>query len=207
MSWVAVGITGASLLMSYQAGQEGKAAANKEAKLQRQAGAQRQAAANFEANVLETNATQRIAVAQRDMLDAQRMTRLVQSRAQAVGAASGGGATSPTVLTLMGTMAKDGAVNASRAMYSGEEAARTMRLQAFENRVSGQFAQIGGSLQSEATQGRGRATELQSYASITGTAGGLYGKYGKPGQTTNNTQVSDFGGYTGLDSAGGASYG
>lgn len=206
MSWVAVGVTAASVLMSYQAGQEGKAAANKEAQLQQQSGQMRKAAANLEANVLETQATQRIAVAQRDMLDSQRMTRLIQSRAQAVGAASGGGATSPTALTLMGTIAKEGAYNASRAMYSGEEAARAMRLQAFEKRAEGEFAEVGGNLQSEATQGQGRAAEYRSYASITSSVGGLYGKYGKPGQKTD-TQVSDFGGFTGRDSAGGPSYG
>lgn len=181
MSWVAVGVTAASVVMSYQGGQEGKAAANKEAALQLQAGQQRKAAAEFEANVLESNATQRIAIAQRDMFDAQRTTRLVQSRAQAVAAASGGGATSPTALTVMGAMAKEGAYNASRALYSGEEAARGMRLQAFEKRAEGEFAEIGGDLQSQAAQGRGRAAEYQSYASIASSVGGMYGKYGGRG--------------------------
>lgn len=181
MSWVAVGVTAASVAMSYVAGQQGKRAANKEAELQRQSGEQRKAAANFEANVLESNATQRIAIAQKEMFDAQRTTRIVESRVQALAAASGGGATSPTALNVMGNIAKEGAVNASRAMYSGEEAARAMRLQAFENRAQGEFAQTGGVLQAEAAMSRGRSIEYQSYASIASSVGGLYGKYGKPG--------------------------
>lgn len=206
MSWVAVGVTAVSIGMSYEAGQQGKAAAGREAQLQQQAGRARKAAANFEADVLETQATQRIAIAQRDMVDAQRTAQLVQSRAQAVSAASGGG-TGGTALTIMGNIAKEGAYNASRAMYSGEEAARTMRMQAFEKRAEGEFAEAGGNLQSEAALSRGQAAQYSSYASIAGSVGGLYGKYGKPGATTGDNQSTGYFRFNGYDSAGGPAYG
>ena len=66
-------------------------------------------------------------------------------------------------------------------MYSGEEAARSMRLQAFENRVQGEFAQTGGVLQAEAAMSRGQSSQYSSYSSIANSVGGLYAKYGGQG--------------------------
>lgn len=207
MSWVAVGVTAASVVVSYQGGQEGKKAAGKEAEFQRLAGQKRKEAADFEANVLEVQATQKIAAAQRDMLDVQRITRLAESRAQALSAASGGGATSPTALNIIGNLSREGAYNAARALYSGEETARTMRLQAFEKRQEGEFAEIGGNMQAEAAQGRGKAAELQSYANILGSVGGLYGKYGGRGPGSSGGGSSGGMNWDTTGDFGGSSYG
>lgn len=180
MSWIAVGVgvVGAGTLLTYSAGQEAKKAAGQDAELQREAGASRKAAAEFEANVLEVQAGQQIAVTQRDMMDVQRAGRLAQSRALALSAASGGGASSPTVTKLIGDLAKETSYNAARALYAGEEKSRLLKLQAQTLREQGEFAQVSGNLAGEAALSRGRGAELASYGSILGQAGGLFGKYG-----------------------------
>lgn len=178
MSWVAVGIAGVSLLMTMQANKENQKAAKKQEEGILAAGAQRQAAANREADYLEINATQKVAVGQQQMFDAQRVTRLTNSRVQALAAASGGGATSPGVLTVMGQISKVGALNASRELYSGEEAARNMRLQAIETRRTGDFESAAAANQAEVVAAGAKAGEYKAIASGLGTAGSLYGKYG-----------------------------
>lgn len=191
--WVAVGVTAASVVTSISAGQQAKKAANKEGELQQEAGQVRKQASELEANVLESQATQRVAAAQRDMIDIQRMTKLTQSRAQALSAFSGGGASAPTVLNIMGNIAKEGAYNGARALYEGEESARIMRLQAYEKRQEGQFAEVSGNLQAEAATSRGRAAELTGFASALNSAGSLYGKYGGRGPSSSSSK------YTSLD--------
>lgn len=184
MSWVAVGIAGAALVVGYMSSQEAKKASQKQAQGIEEAGAQRRAAANREADYLEINATQKVAAAQQDMFDAKRITKLTQSRVQALAAASGGGATSPGVLTVMGNIAKVGALNASRALYSGEEAARNMRLLAAETRITGDFESAYAANQAEAVRAGAKANELAMYSKAIGTGGGLYGKYAGRGPAT-----------------------
>lgn len=205
MSWVAVGVAAASMVVSYSAGQDAKKAAGKQASLEEQAGAQRQQAANFEASIMETQATARVAAAQRDMLDAQRVTALTQSRAQALAAASGGGASSPTALTVIGKIAKQGALNAGMALYNGEEQARTLRLQAVQTRLSGQFDAENANLQADVTRQSGQAKEMQADAQVISSAGGLYGKYG--GRGPSGGGKTDYFQYTGYDASGGPAYG
>lgn len=175
MSWIAVGITAASVGMTLIGGQQQKKAAQLE-------GQQRKAAANAEATVLESNATQAVAVAQRNMIDTQRVAKLTESRAQALAAASGGGATSPTALKVVADIAREGSYNSAKALYQGEESARLMRLQAYEKRVGGEFSVTEGNL-------RGSAAEFSSFGTALGQGGGLYGKYGGkgPGLTGGKT--------------------
>lgn len=186
MSWVGVGIAGASLLMSYSAGESAKNSSDKEAQLQREAGIRRKAASDLEANALEVQASNSIASAQRDMIDIRRQTELVQSRALALSAASGGGASAPTVLNLVANMAKEGSYNAARALYAGEEKSRVLRLQAQQDRVSGEFAGIAGMAAAEVATGRGRAAQMSSYGSILSTGGSMYAKYGGRGPSSSS---------------------
>lgn len=190
MSWVAVGIAGASLLVGYMGSQEAKKAAAKQAQGIEEAGAQRRAAANREADYLEVNATQKVAAAQQDMFDVMRVTKLTQSRVQALAAASGGGATSPGVLSVMSKISKVGALQASKALYSGEEAARNMRLQAIETRLTGDFESAAATNQAQAVRMGAKAQEYATYAQAIGTAGGLYGKYGGRGPSTGTVTNS-----------------
>lgn len=182
MSWAALVIGGVSVGLSLYSSNEAKKAAAKEAELQREGGDKRRDAAFFEANVLEQQATARIAAGQRDALDQTRTAKLAVSRAVALGAASGGGvSTSPTVLNIVGGIAKEGAYNSARALYQAEESARLLRLEAFEKRRLGEFGQVGGNLQALAAEERGKAAQFGGYATAVGTVGGLYGKYGGRG--------------------------
>jgi hypothetical protein len=184
VSFVAIAgllLGGASTILSAQSGKSAKQAADREADLQRQAGDARNAAAQLEADVLEQQAGQTVAAAQRDMFDVQRAARLAESRALAVAAASGGGASAPTVLNVIGNIAKEGAYNGARALYAGEEQARLMRIQALEKRRLGQFDMTAGNLAGLASESKGRGAQLASQATILNTVGSLYGKYGGAG--------------------------
>lgn len=200
----AVAVGAGSLVLGALGMEQSKEAAAREADLQRRAGEARKAAAEFEASVLETQSGLTVASSQRDMLDVQRQARLVQSRAIAVAAASGGGASSPTVATLYGNIAKEGAYNAARALYAGEEKARLMRLQAIQARKMGEFYQVSGDLSAQASEARGKAAEYNFGSTIVGTAGGLYGKYGGKGPVA--TPTSDFY-YSGTGAGGDYQYG
>lgn len=167
MSWVAVGVTTASVGMTLIGGQQQKKALKAQGQATKQAN-------EFEANVLESNATQAVAAAQRNMIDTQRVTKLAESRAQALAAASGGGATSPTALNVISNIAREGSYNAAKALYQGEETARMLRLQAFEKRQAGEFAVTESNL-------AGKAAEFGSFGTALGTGGGLYSKYGGRG--------------------------
>lgn len=182
-----IGLGLGSLLTSMKSGSAQKKALDQQADLQRQAGEARKTAADLEANVLEVQAGQTVAAAQRDMFDVQRATRLAQSRAVALSAASGGGASSPTVLTIVGNMAKEGAYNGVRALYAGEEQARLMKIQAIEKRKLGQFDMTAGSLAGLASETKGRGAQLSSYGTILNTAGSLFGKYGGAAPGTDGT--------------------
>lgn len=96
--------------------------------------------AEFEADQLEQQAGQAVAVGQRENMEIQRYARLTQSRALALAAASGGGASSPTVVNLIGNIAKRGAYEGAKALYSGEERSRQLTLAAAAKRYEGDVA-------------------------------------------------------------------
>jgi len=177
MSWVAVGVAVGGLVLQAQGQRQAKKASEKQAALEAEAGAARKRAAEFEANVLDSQASQAIALAQRDMLDARRAGELASSRAIALAAASGGGATAPTVTRIVGDITKEASYNSMRALYAGEERARLMRLQARNLREQGEFAQTQGLLAAGAAESRARSQELATYATLVQGAGGLYAKY------------------------------
>lgn len=205
MSFVATAVVGTTIL-TYQAGKKAKKAAGQQAEAEREAGQARKDAAELEASVLEVQAGQAIAASQRDMQDIQRVGRLAQSRALALSAASGGGASAPTVVRLIGDLAKETSYNAARSLYAGEERSRLMQLQAEEKRMEGEFAQSHGDLAASVAESKGKAAELTSFANILDSAGGLYGKYGGkgPGGTGQKTDYFQFSGY---DAGGGPAYG
>lgn len=206
MSWINVGVAGASLLMSYEGQQQAKKAAGQQGELERQAGDARRKAAEFEANVMQVQAGQTVAASQRDAMDLQRVGRLAQSRALALSAASGGGASSPTVVNLIGNLAKESSYNAARALYAGEEKARLMKLQAQTLREQGQFAQLTGDLSGRVADTKARGYELSGYGTLIGGAGGMYDKYGRGGPSGGGGATTNFT-YTGYDAGGGPAYG
>jgi hypothetical protein len=229
MGWVAVAaqVGGTLMQMKAQGEMSANAATNAayaraggalEAENTRRAAARKKAAAELEANVLETQAGQQIAAAQRDVLDVKRVGQLAASRAQALAAFSGGGATAPTVLKVIGNLAKESAYNGARALFAGEEKARLMRLQAHIKRQEGDWALEAGEEAAGMAELRGEAAgsagDAQSRAYKTAQLGTLMnGASSVLGSKPVQTLLQKYGGggfnptYTGYDSAGGPAYG
>jgi hypothetical protein len=103
-------------------------------------------AAQFEADQLEQKAKEERAASQRDALEKRKEAAFVQSRQQALAAASGGGASTdaPTIMKLMASTAGQGEYNAQAALYGGENRARGLMDEAKGRRMSGQASLLGG---------------------------------------------------------------
>lgn len=111
---------------------------------QMQAGRAANASAKFQAAQLEQRVGQERAAAQRQAIEERRKAAFAISRGQAVAAASGGGATDPTVLDVTGGVAAQGEYNALSALFEGEERARGAQLQATATRMEGKQAKKAG---------------------------------------------------------------
>lgn len=97
-----------------------------------------------EAKQLDANAGLERAMSQREAMEERRQARLLNSRALAVAAASGGGADDPTVVNIMADIEGEGEYRALTALFNGEASARGLENQARAKRVSARNAKIGG---------------------------------------------------------------
>lgn len=181
MTWFAVGIAGAGLLLTYT-GQRAAGRAEEER------GRHLAQLGEFEAQQLEANALTEFAYAQRVAMEEGRRARIAESRALALAAASGGGASDPTVVRIIAELAGEGAYRSAIALYEGEERASQMLLGAQARRMEGQFGlEAGASARS--------AYNLMAGGSLLTGAGKigitLYDKYGTPPtpQTTNQPAI------------------
>ncbi|CAB5220640.1 hypothetical protein UFOVP241_11 [uncultured Caudovirales phage] len=93
-------------------------------------GQQAQQAADFQAAQLRQNAGQAQATAQHAAYDVDRQAQYTASTALATAAASGGGASDPTVVNLIARNAGEFAYRKAVALYQGDDKARLMNLQA-----------------------------------------------------------------------------
>lgn len=84
------------------------------------------------------------ATSQRQANEERRQGDLAISRAQAVAAAGGGGATDPTVLNIVGDIAGQSEYNALSALYEGTTAADTLEYQAKIKAMQARDAKIAG---------------------------------------------------------------
>lgn len=94
-------------------------------------------AAEFTAAQMERNAGQARAAAQLEAAEQERQGRLMASRALAVAAGSGAGASDPTVLNIISRNAAETAYRRSVALYQGETRAAGMEDQATATRMQG----------------------------------------------------------------------
>lgn len=134
---------------------------------QGQTGASRYASAQSQAAQLSQNAGQTLAGAQHDAQDIQRKTDYLTSRALAIAASSGGGASDPTVLNLIAQVSGEGAYRKALALYQGDESARRMNMQAgLTERVAGEES---------------RANNIAVTSTILKGGASLYDKYGGGG--------------------------
>jgi hypothetical protein len=195
MSWIAVGIAGAGLLLTYT-GQK------KAGRAEERRGQGLAEIAEFEAQQLERNAITEIATAQRAAGEERRRAGIAESRALALAAASGGGASDPTVVRIMSELSGEGAYRSAVALYEGEERARQMLLGAEARRIEGRYGLEGGLASARAYQTIATGSLLTGAGKIGMT---LYDKYGGLGpnaeprtNTTNTAGTNQDAGLTGL---------
>jgi hypothetical protein len=137
-------------------------------------GLAQQQAENYKAGVLTQQAGQERAAGQRAAEIQNRQATLVNSTIRARAAASGAGATDPSVVTNEGRVAGMGEYNALSALYSGEEKARGEENQAeLDVNMGDQEAAAGRFKQS--------ASRISALSSLLSGGGSLYGKYGGGG--------------------------
>lgn len=117
-------------------------------------------AADFEAAQIEQKAKEETAAAQRDAIAKRREGAIITSRAQAVAAASGGGAgtDAPTIVKLMGQTAGEADYNAQTAMYGGYSRAAGLRDSAKGRRMSGKASLLGSVIGGFGTAAKGLAS-------------------------------------------------
>lgn len=130
---------------------------------QQNAGKQAQMNADFEADQYEKQANEELAYSQREAEKAKREARYLQSRATAVAASSGGGATDPTVINLIGELEEEGELNRLTALYNGEQRANAARTGATITRQRG--------------KAYARAAKTNSYATVLSGASSM-ARYG-----------------------------
>jgi hypothetical protein len=147
--------------------------------------AQRQAAAlQFQKEQATINAGQAAAASQMSAQEQRRQGALINSRAQALAAASGGGAVDPTVVRIMANNAGETALRASIALYQGEEQARQLRMVAAARGYDAQTAIAEG-------EARAEAYGLAAKTAVVKGAGSMFAKYGfgqpKPAKAGGDT--------------------
>lgn len=107
--------------------------------------------AQSQANQLNANALTTRASAERTAIEDRKQAALLESRAQAVSAASGGGATDPTVLNVVGDIHKQGEYNALNALYNGDVRAQQLNNSADLERQQGRQAKAAGRMKAVGT--------------------------------------------------------
>lgn len=146
--------------------------------------------ADWKAKQEEQSAGTAIAIAQRHAEEARRQSRYVASRALAVLAASGGGASDPGAVRILANADAEGAYAAQVAIYEGEERARALRAEAAATRAGGINADIAA---------RGRATGYLMGGATRAIGGyvSLREKYGGGGPSGDAKLIDEPGQYTG----------
>lgn len=133
---------------------------------QRRAEGERQAA-YYTAAQMEQRASQAEAASQLDAREEIRKAKLMQSRALALAAASGGGVVNPNVLRVLSGIAAEGELAKMTQLYKGTERARLLRMQATATRFEGdQRAEAGASAK--------KAANIASLSTIMSGAKSMY---------------------------------
>jgi hypothetical protein len=129
-----------------------------------QSGIAARRAASFQADQMRQNAGQAQASAQREAINVDRQAQYIASAALASAAASGGGASDPTVVNLIARNAGEMAYRKSVALYEGDDKARMMNLQADATEYSGKQAQANGIMAGVGSVYNARTTLMKGQA-------------------------------------------
>jgi len=144
-------MAGTAALTAYSQYRQGKAAED---------------AAALQAEQLRRQANDERALAQQEAANKRRELRYMQSRAQAVAAASGAGAADPTVADLMGDLEEVGEYEALGSLWAGESRARQSEYAAKVARYEGKVAK--------------KKARTQALTTIMSSALSMYNKFGAP---------------------------
>lgn len=120
--------------------------------------------AQFEAQQQEMQGKEELAASQRQADQQRQEAKMVQSRQQALAAASGGGATDPTIVRLMTQTAQQGELNAQTSLFGGENRKRGLFDSAMGTRMSGQASMFGSFLGAAGSLASGFAKYRQDTA-------------------------------------------
>lgn len=142
-----------------------------------------QAQAQNERVQLGQMAAQERAAASREASAKSKEGRIAQSRLQSVSAASGGGATDPTVLDLAGDISKEANVQSREIMRQGLEKGQMLE---YKGRVGVDMAKA----QSRMTILGGVGNMIGGVAESLGGVGDAFSKYGR-GMPIGSTQYAD----------------
>lgn len=144
-------------------------------------GMQYRDAAHFQAEQLRQGAESAVGAATLRASEADRMTQLQNSRALAVAAASGGGASDPGVVSLLARNAEEGAYRRQVAMYEGVSQKQAMRLAADAKDYEGKAGEINSFENAAGSLFGATTTLMKGQARDT-----LYAKYGQGSPADRN---------------------
>jgi len=132
-------------------------------------------AAEYSAVQHEYIAGQTRATSQREAAIQRHGAKLLASRALAVAAASGAGATDPTVTNIIGDIIGEGAYRAALAMYEGEEEAKQHEFNAETARATGIYTAAARNAESASIS---RASNLSMFGTLLSGGASFADKYG-----------------------------
>jgi hypothetical protein len=131
---------------------------------QKQQGNAAYTAGMSEANQLAAQATNTLAASQRQAMEDRRQSRLLQSKALALSAAGGGGASDVSVVKNISDLEAQGELNALNTLWSGSQQGQQLDFAASNRRKEAAAAK--------------KAGGIGALTSILQTGGSLYSKYG-----------------------------
>lgn len=163
---------------------------SKQAKAAKQQAKAQYALAQYEANQLDQNARETQAAGQYASIEQRRQSELLQSRALAIAASSGAGTLDPTVLDVIGGIAKEGERAVQTETYNAESEAAGMRAQAVATRYGGAQALKAGKIAAKGAKIQAFSTALSGIADAGSMA--YFGMSTPKGVSGNTPSYIDF---------------
>ena len=189
MSWIAsvaqIGMTVVGGALKASGGNKGAITEARQAQQQAQADQEQAIATNeeklYEAEQLNYQAGQTRATAQRAARDEIRKERILQSRAIALAADSGGAVSSPDLVNLIGGIEGEGEYRALTALYEGGTAARGQELMAEARKREGADALKAAGIAAKGYITAGKAAISAGHTAMSSTLLGTAGTVAKQG--------------------------
>ena len=181
MWWMLAAQVAMSVMQKQQAASASAGLDKAAASQAEQRGERDKAAAYYEAEQYRQQASAAQAFGQIESAEERRQSRLAISRMMAVAAASGAGASDPTVVNLIARQAGEGAYRSAVALYEGEERARTLRMSAEARKYEGDRALIESGESAAAYRSRAKSTKRAAGLGMLAEGLSLYSKYGGAG--------------------------